>query len=84
MSLQRKGIQRQISRSLSVPVNNKERSIKRMDSFFRMIPSTPQVKEGDTITNASPSVDAGMLPLFIFYDGLVLVLVLLGIEYLCI
>ncbi|XP_011044368.1 PREDICTED: uncharacterized protein LOC105139582 isoform X5 [Populus euphratica] len=54
----RKGTQRQISRSLSVPVNNKERSIKRMDSFFRMIPSTPQVKEGDTITNASPSVDA--------------------------
>jgi hypothetical protein len=53
-----------------------------MDSFFRMIPSTPQVKEGDTITNASPSVDAGMLPLFIFYDGLVLVL--LGIAYLCI
>lgn len=54
----RKGTQRQIFRSLSVPVNNKERSIKRMDSFFRMIPSTPQVKEGDTITNASPSVDA--------------------------
>ncbi|KAF9675214.1 hypothetical protein SADUNF_Sadunf09G0008900 [Salix dunnii] len=56
-SMSLKGTQRQISRSLSVPVNNKERSIKRMDSFFRMITSTPRVKEGDTKTNASPSVD---------------------------
>ncbi|KAF2321767.1 hypothetical protein GH714_002591 [Hevea brasiliensis] len=52
-----KGAQRQISRSLSVPVNNKERSIRRMDSFFRVIPSTPRVKEGDAITNASPGND---------------------------
>uniref|UniRef100_A0A6N2L1Z0 RING-CH-type domain-containing protein n=1 Tax=Salix viminalis TaxID=40686 RepID=A0A6N2L1Z0_SALVM len=56
-SMSLKGTQRQMSRSLSVPVNNKERSIKRVDSFFRMITSTPRVKEGDTITNASPSVD---------------------------
>ena len=69
-----------MSRSLSVPVNNKERSIKRVDSFFRMITSTPRVKEGDTITNASPSVDPGMLSLFISYDGPVL----LRIAYLCI
>ncbi|KAJ6344982.1 hypothetical protein OIU78_007795 [Salix suchowensis] len=56
-SMSLKGTQRQMSRSLSVPVNSKERSIKRVDSFFRMITSTPRVKEGDTITNASPSVD---------------------------
>ncbi|CAK7327413.1 unnamed protein product [Dovyalis caffra] len=63
LNLSRKGTQRQISRSLSVPVNNKERSIRRMDSFFRMIPSTPRVKEEDTITNVSPSVDAVSLDL---------------------
>uniref|UniRef100_A0A2P2L5T4 Protein binding protein n=1 Tax=Rhizophora mucronata TaxID=61149 RepID=A0A2P2L5T4_RHIMU len=47
----------QISRSLSVPVNNKERTSKKMDSFFRIVPSTPQPKDGDVITNTSPSVD---------------------------
>ncbi|KAG8644580.1 hypothetical protein MANES_11G144500v8 [Manihot esculenta] len=52
-----KGPQKKISRSLSVPVNGKERSIRRMDSFFRVIPSTPRVKEGDVITNASPGND---------------------------
>ncbi|KAL0729461.1 hypothetical protein Bca4012_025554 [Brassica carinata] len=43
----------QIARSLSVPVNDKEASLKRMDSFFRVIPSTPRVKEGDVCSNAS-------------------------------
>ncbi|KAJ0245887.1 hypothetical protein HA466_0175040 [Hirschfeldia incana] len=43
----------QIARSLSVPVNGKEASLKRMDSFFRVIPSTPRVKEGDVCSNAS-------------------------------
>ncbi|XP_009126592.1 uncharacterized protein LOC103851495 isoform X1 [Brassica rapa] len=43
----------QIARSLSVPVNDKEASLKRMDSFFRVIPSTPRVKEGDVFSNAS-------------------------------
>ncbi|XP_012064833.1 uncharacterized protein LOC105628103 isoform X2 [Jatropha curcas] len=52
-----KGTQRQISRSLSVPVNNKEKSIRRMDSFFRVISSTPRVKEGNVETNSSPGVD---------------------------
>ncbi|XP_038895267.1 uncharacterized protein LOC120083543 isoform X2 [Benincasa hispida] len=41
-----KGAQRKISRSLSVPVNDKESSLRRMDSFFRVIPSTPLVKGG--------------------------------------
>ncbi|KAF8100448.1 hypothetical protein N665_0224s0031 [Sinapis alba] len=43
----------QIARSLSVPVNDKEASLKRMDSFFRVIPSTPRVKEGEVFSNAS-------------------------------
>lgn len=54
-----RGVHRRISRSLSVPVNNKDRSIKRMDSFFRVIPSTPRVKELDAMTmNSSPAVEA--------------------------
>ncbi|XP_031401709.1 probable E3 ubiquitin-protein ligase MARCH10 isoform X2 [Punica granatum] len=53
----RKESQRKMSRSLSVPVNNKERSIRRMDSFFRVIPSTPCAKEGDTIIDISPTID---------------------------
>ncbi|CAH8362371.1 unnamed protein product [Eruca vesicaria subsp. sativa] len=43
----------QIARSLSVPINGKEASLKRVDSFFRVIPSTPRVKEGDVLSNAS-------------------------------
>ncbi|KAK3408762.1 hypothetical protein EUGRSUZ_J00933 [Eucalyptus grandis] len=50
----RKGVQKQISRSLSVPLN-KERSIKRMDSFFRVITSTPRVIEGSAESNTSTS-----------------------------
>lgn len=56
---QRKESQVQISRSLSVPVNNKERQLRRMDSFFRVIPSTPRVKEVDVISISSPTVDSG-------------------------
>lgn len=53
--LQSKGSQQQISRSLSVPVNNKDRSkLKRSDSFFRVILSTPCVREGDAIAQVSP------------------------------
>ncbi|KAK4788496.1 hypothetical protein SAY86_019815 [Trapa natans] len=50
----RKGLQGHMARSLSVPVNSKDR---RIDSFFRVIPSTPHVKEGDEIINISPPVD---------------------------
>ncbi|CAL1404299.1 unnamed protein product [Linum trigynum] len=52
---------RKIARSLSVPVINKEGSIRRVDSFFRVIPSTPRVKESGEILAAhasSPSVSA--------------------------
>lgn len=58
--VQGKGVQRQISRSLSVPVNDKERSLGRMDSFFRVIPSTPLVKGGSGKLN-SPIEEAGMI-----------------------
>ncbi|CAA0811992.1 RING/U-box superfamily protein [Striga hermonthica] len=37
-----------ISRSLSVPVVRKEKGIQRTNSFFRVIPSTPMVKEEDS------------------------------------
>ncbi|KAK4741870.1 hypothetical protein SAY87_025458 [Trapa incisa] len=50
----RKGSQGHMARSLSVFVNNKDR---RIDSFFRVIPSTPRVKEGDEIISISPPVD---------------------------
>uniref|UniRef100_A0A1J3HNE2 RING-CH-type domain-containing protein n=1 Tax=Noccaea caerulescens TaxID=107243 RepID=A0A1J3HNE2_NOCCA len=46
-----------IARSRSVPVSDKEASLKGMDSFFRVIPSTPRVKEGDIFPNASESGD---------------------------
>ncbi|RXI04569.1 hypothetical protein DVH24_038843 [Malus domestica] len=55
----RKESRRQIARSLSVPVNHKEMNLKMMDSFFRVIPSTPRVKEGDGVSISSPTVDAG-------------------------
>lgn len=57
LSSSRKGAPRKIARSLSVPVNDKEEGLRRMDSFFRVIPSTPRVKEGDIITSASPKAD---------------------------
>ncbi|KAK4421537.1 RuvB-like protein 1 [Sesamum alatum] len=37
-----------ISRSLSVPVIDKEKGIQKMNSFFRVIPSTPRVKDQDS------------------------------------
>lgn len=36
---------RTISRSLSVPVVNKDKGFQRMNSFFRVIPSTPRAKD---------------------------------------
>lgn len=56
--LQSKGSAK-IARSRSVPVSDKESSLKGMDSFFRVIPSTPRVKEGDIFPNASESGDIG-------------------------
>ncbi|XP_023513398.1 uncharacterized protein LOC111777897 isoform X2 [Cucurbita pepo subsp. pepo] len=53
----RRGTQKRISRSLSLPANNKGRSIRRTDSFFRVIPSTPRPKEGDSTLNTSTTVE---------------------------
>ncbi|KAI3706401.1 hypothetical protein L6452_24117 [Arctium lappa] len=48
-----------IARSRSVPVLNEDISIKRMDSFFRVIPSTPRMKDSDTVSpTPSPARDA--------------------------
>ncbi|KAL3530580.1 hypothetical protein ACH5RR_009902 [Cinchona calisaya] len=57
LTLHTKGPQRHISRSLSVPVINKERNIRRMDSFFRVIPATPRVKDGDLVTTVTTATD---------------------------
>lgn len=56
---QKKGVQKQICRSLSVPVNDKEKNIRRMDSFFRVIPATPRVKEREVTSTAPEIVDTG-------------------------
>ncbi|XP_076957595.1 uncharacterized protein LOC143633136 [Bidens hawaiensis] len=57
LSLETK-VQGHIARSLSVPVLNEDTSIKRVDSFFRVIPSTPRVKDPDTIApTPSPTHD---------------------------
>lgn len=37
-----------MSRSLSLPVITKENSIQKMNSFFRVIPSTPKAKDEDS------------------------------------
>ncbi|CAH2069322.1 unnamed protein product [Thlaspi arvense] len=50
-----------IARSRSVPVNDKEASLKGMDSFFRVVPSTPRVKEGDIFPNTSEAGNTGRL-----------------------
>ncbi|KOM44195.1 hypothetical protein LR48_Vigan05g180000 [Vigna angularis] len=42
-----------IARSRSVPVNGKEKGIRRMDSVFRIIPSTPRVHEVNQSTKDS-------------------------------
>ncbi|KAL2496212.1 NAD(P)-binding Rossmann-fold superfamily protein [Forsythia ovata] len=41
-------VQRHISRSLSIPDLNKDKGIRKLDSFFRVIPSTPRVKDGNS------------------------------------
>ncbi|KAL4591519.1 hypothetical protein LXL04_004487 [Taraxacum kok-saghyz] len=47
-------VQVHIARSRSVPVLNEDLTIKRMDYFFRVIPSTPKVKDFD-IVSPTPS-----------------------------
>ncbi|XP_020214208.1 uncharacterized protein LOC109798378 isoform X2 [Cajanus cajan] len=54
--LNKREAQQKIARSLSVPVNNKDKSLRRMDSFFRVVPSTPRVREGNELL-ASPTTN---------------------------
>ncbi|KAF9594860.1 hypothetical protein IFM89_034843 [Coptis chinensis] len=57
----KKDAQRYISRSLSVPANNKGRSIRRMESSvgkFRVIPTTPRVTEASSAgSEITPTVN---------------------------
>ncbi|KAL3653039.1 hypothetical protein CASFOL_002720 [Castilleja foliolosa] len=46
-----------ISRSLSVPIVRKEKGIQRTNSFFRVIPSTPRLKEDDSQVSMSTKGD---------------------------
>ncbi|XP_073145461.1 uncharacterized protein [Henckelia pumila] len=48
---------RHMSRSLSVPVIDKEKGIRAKDSFFRVIPSTPRVIDGDPEVSIAATVD---------------------------
>lgn len=51
-----------MSRSLSVPAITKDKSVRKNDSFFRVIPSTPKVK--DEVSNATCADDGN----FDFFD----------------
>ncbi|CAJ2654406.1 unnamed protein product [Trifolium pratense] len=56
--LSKKETRQKIARSLSMPANNnKDKSIRRMDSFFRVVPSTPRVKEINELLSTSPTKD---------------------------
>ncbi|XP_027926461.1 uncharacterized protein LOC114183587 isoform X1 [Vigna unguiculata] len=50
---QERETQGMIARSRSVPVNGKEKGVRRMDSVFRIIPSTPRVHEVNESTKDS-------------------------------
>lgn len=49
-----RGAKMRISRSISLPVNNKDQSIRKVESFFRVIPSTPSAKDANSVTSATP------------------------------
>ncbi|KAI3450553.1 hypothetical protein Pfo_007218 [Paulownia fortunei] len=54
---------RRMSRSLSVPVVNKDKGIQKMNSFFRVIPSTPRVKDEDSeVSMAAREDDVAWIP----------------------
>ncbi|CAK8576103.1 unnamed protein product [Lathyrus sativus] len=56
--LSRRETRLKIARSLSMPANNKkDKSLRRMDSFFRVVSSTPRVKEGNELLSTSPTKD---------------------------
>ncbi|KAJ1409200.1 Zinc finger, RING-CH-type [Sesbania bispinosa] len=53
----RRETQGTIARTRSEPVNNQDKSIRKMDRFFRVIPSTPRVKEVNEWLNSSTAKD---------------------------
>nr|KYP41482.1 hypothetical protein KK1_037167 [Cajanus cajan] len=53
----RREIQGMIARSRSVPVNNNEKGIRKLDSVFRIIPSTPRVNEVNETTKNTENGD---------------------------
>jgi len=64
--LQKKETRLKIARSLSMPANNnKDKSIRRMDSFFRVVPSTTRVKEGNESLSTSPTKDTGIVDILL-------------------
>ncbi|KAL3829180.1 hypothetical protein ACJIZ3_017982 [Penstemon smallii] len=48
---------RRMPRSRSLPNINKEKGIRKMDSFFRVIPTTPRVKDVDSIVSTEETGD---------------------------
>ncbi|KAI4368787.1 hypothetical protein MLD38_017301 [Melastoma candidum] len=48
-----RGFQGTIRRSLSVPANDKQNRLRRAESFYRVVPSTPRAKEGDASHQSS-------------------------------
>nr|GMD26767.1 E3 ubiquitin-protein ligase MARCH7-like [Ipomoea batatas] len=54
-SLHSKGTQLRIHRSLSLPVVNKDGNARKVESFFRVIPSTPCLKDLESIVSAAPT-----------------------------
>ncbi|KAI3696962.1 hypothetical protein L6452_29620 [Arctium lappa] len=56
LNLQTK-VHEHIARSQSVPIINEKTNIKRMDSFFRVIPSTPRAKDADAKTPTPTPAD---------------------------
>ncbi|RWW78994.1 hypothetical protein BHE74_00012743, partial [Ensete ventricosum] len=62
---QRKEVRHDISRSLSLPIDIKSKSIKRMNSIgsvFRVIPSTPRVVDlSSPVADSITPIDSGIL-----------------------
>lgn len=51
-----------IPRSQSVPIFNETTRLKRMDSFFRVVPSNPRVKDVDATTpTPNPADNQGIV-----------------------
>lgn len=70
-----------MTRSLSVPVIRKEKGARKMDSFFRIIPSTPRVTKDGQAEVANTSVDDGNFYLILLFEYKKLFCRLIGIHF---